>query len=134
MNSNENRYNKMKIGIIGTGNMGRSLGILWAEKGHEVFFASRDSLHGMAIAQTAGHGSKGGTNDEAAAFNDVMLYTTRAIMPSTVLSSTDVLASKVLIDCNNWDIQGRLCLRTNCRIPSRKASSRCTPRSCSQSI
>jgi len=27
----------MKIGIIGSGNMGRSLGILWAEQGHEVF-------------------------------------------------------------------------------------------------
>ena len=28
----------MKIGILGSGNMGRSLGILWAEQGHEVFF------------------------------------------------------------------------------------------------
>jgi predicted dinucleotide-binding enzyme len=27
----------MKIGIIGSGNMGRSLGILWAEQGHQVF-------------------------------------------------------------------------------------------------
>lgn len=94
----------MKIGIIGTGNMGRSLGILWAEQGHEVFFGSRDSQKGLAIAQFAGHGSKGGTNDQAAAFSDVMLYTTRGIMPSAVLSSTDVLAGKVLIDCNNWDI------------------------------
>lgn len=32
----------MKIGTIGTGNMARSLGILWAEKGHQVFFGSRD--------------------------------------------------------------------------------------------
>jgi predicted dinucleotide-binding enzyme len=31
----------MKIGIIGSGNMGRSLGILWAEQGHEVFFGAR---------------------------------------------------------------------------------------------
>jgi 8-hydroxy-5-deazaflavin:NADPH oxidoreductase len=94
----------MKIGIIGTGNMGRSLGILWAERGHEVFFGSRDPQKGKAIAQFAGHGSKGGTNDEVAAFSDVMLYTTRGIMPSAVLSSTDVLSGKVLIDCNNWDI------------------------------
>ncbi|BAZ08893.1 NAD(P)-binding domain-containing protein [Escherichia coli] len=27
----------MKIGIVGTGNMGRSLGLVWAECGHEVF-------------------------------------------------------------------------------------------------
>ena len=31
----------MKIGVIGTGNMGRHLGLLWAEQGHEVFFGSR---------------------------------------------------------------------------------------------
>jgi predicted dinucleotide-binding enzyme len=30
----------MKIGIIGTGNMGRSLGLVWAELGHEVFLGS----------------------------------------------------------------------------------------------
>ncbi|MEM9510477.1 MAG: NAD(P)-binding domain-containing protein [Cyanobacteria bacterium P01_E01_bin.35] len=31
----------MKIGILGSGNMGRSLGILWAEQEHEVFFGAR---------------------------------------------------------------------------------------------
>lgn len=30
----------MKIGIIGSGDMGRSLVILWAEQGHEVFFGN----------------------------------------------------------------------------------------------
>ncbi len=43
----------MKIGIIGTGNMGRSLGILWAERGHEVFFGSCDPQKGKAIAESA---------------------------------------------------------------------------------
>jgi predicted dinucleotide-binding enzyme len=28
----------MKIGIIGTGNMGRSIGIVWQRLGHEVLF------------------------------------------------------------------------------------------------
>jgi predicted dinucleotide-binding enzyme len=31
----------MKIGIVGTGNMGRVLGGLWAVGGHEVFFGAR---------------------------------------------------------------------------------------------
>ena len=31
----------MKIGMIGTGQMGTPLGRLWAEKGHQVFFGSR---------------------------------------------------------------------------------------------
>ncbi|MEJ6481937.1 NAD(P)-binding domain-containing protein [Nostoc punctiforme UO1] len=33
----------MKIEIIGSGNMERSLGILWTEQGHEVFFGSHDA-------------------------------------------------------------------------------------------
>ena len=94
----------MKIGIIGSGNMGRSLGILWAEQGHQVFFGARDAAKGKAVASTAGHGTQGGSNDEAAAFGDVLLYTARGINPAEVLSSTDVLSGKILIDCNNSEI------------------------------
>jgi predicted dinucleotide-binding enzyme len=43
----------MKIGIIGSGNMGRSLGIFWAEQGHEVFFGARTAQKGQAIAKFA---------------------------------------------------------------------------------
>ncbi len=93
----------MKISITGSGNMGRSLGILWAEQGHEVFFGSRDSEKGRSVAELAGHGTRGGTNDEAAEFGEVIFYPVRA-MPSTVLSSTEVLSGKVLIDCNNREI------------------------------
>jgi predicted dinucleotide-binding enzyme len=32
----------MKIGIIGTGNMGRFLGVRWARAGHDVLFGSHD--------------------------------------------------------------------------------------------
>ncbi len=94
----------MKIGIIGSGNMGRSLGILWAELGHQVFFGARDAAKGSWVASLAGHGTLGGTNDEAAAFGNVLLYTVRGINPAAVLSSTDVLSGKILIDCNNFEI------------------------------
>jgi NADPH-dependent F420 reductase len=94
----------MKIGIIGSGNMGRSLGILWAEQGHEVFFGTRDAEKGKAIAEVVGHSTTGGTNDEAAAFGDVLLYTVRGMNPAEVLSSTEVLSGKILIDCNNFDV------------------------------
>ena len=93
----------MKIGTIGTGNMARSLGILWAEQGHEVFFGSRNSAKGKSIAEFAGNRTQGGTNDEAA-FGDVILYSIRDVMPSKVLSSIEVLSGKVLIDCNNREI------------------------------
>jgi 8-hydroxy-5-deazaflavin:NADPH oxidoreductase len=94
----------MKIGIIGSGNMGRSLGLLWAEQGHEVFFGARTAEKGQAVAAFVERGTRGGTNDEAAAFGDVLLYTARGINPGEVLTSVELLSGKILIDCNNFEI------------------------------
>lgn len=94
----------MKIGILGSGNMGRSLGILWAEQKHEVFFGARTAEKGKAIAESAGNNTQGGTNDEAAVFGDVLLYTIRGVNPAEVFTSIDLLNGKILIDCNNYDI------------------------------
>ncbi len=84
--------------------MGRSLGILWAEQGHEVFFGARTSEKGRVVADFAGNRTQGGTNDEAANFGDVLLYTIRGINPADILTSTAVLTNKILIDCNNQEI------------------------------
>ena len=94
----------MKIGILGSGNMGRSLGILWAEQGHAVFFGARTAEKGKAVVESAGNNTQGGTNDEAAAFGDVLLYTIRGVNPAEVLTSVNVLDGKILIDCNNYEI------------------------------
>ena len=94
----------MKIGIIGSGNMGRSLGILWAEQGHEVFFGARTTEKGQEIAAIAEHKTQGGSNDAAAAFGEVLLYTARGVNPAEVFSLIGVLDGKILIDCNNQEI------------------------------
>ncbi len=94
----------MKIGIIGSGNMGRALGILWAEQGYEVFFGARTAEKGKALADIAGHNTQGGTNDEAAAFGEVLLYTVRGVNPAEVLTTIALLDRKILIDCNNSEI------------------------------
>ncbi len=94
----------MRIGIIGSGNMGRSLGILWAEQGHQVYFGSRTKEKGEAVADLAGNSTQGGTNDEAAAFAEVLLYTIRGVNPGEVISNIEILSGKVLIDCNNFEI------------------------------
>jgi 8-hydroxy-5-deazaflavin:NADPH oxidoreductase len=91
----------MKIGIIGSGNMGRSLGILWAEQGHAVFFGARTAEKGKEVAVFAGRGTQGGTNDEAAAFGEVLFYSARGVHPAEVLTSTEVLTGKIMIDPNN---------------------------------
>lgn len=94
----------MKISIIGSGNMGRSLGILWAEQGHQVFFGSRSEEKGKATADFAKNGTSGGTNEEAAVFGDVLLYTARGIHPKEIFTSTEVLSDKIIIDLNNFEI------------------------------
>lgn len=94
----------MKIGILGSGNMGRSLGILWAEQGHEVFFGGRTTEKGKAVAEAAENNTQGGTNDEAAKFGEVLLYTIRGVDPNEVLTSIEVLTDKIIIDCNNYEV------------------------------
>ena len=94
----------MRIGIIGSGNMGRSLGILWAEQGHQIYFGSRSKEKGEAVADLAGNSTQGGTNDEAVAFGEVLLYTIRGVNPAEVISNIEILSGKVLIDCNNFEI------------------------------
>lgn len=94
----------MKIGIIGSGNMGRSLGLLWAEQGHEVFFGARTAEKGQSVAAFVERGTQGGTNDDAAKFGNVLLYTARGVNPQEVITSIEMLSGKILIDCNNFEI------------------------------
>ena len=94
----------MKIGIIGTGNMGRALGLLWAERGHDVLFGART----LEKAKKAAALSKGkaayGTNAEAARHGDVLLYTARGIDPNVVTEQAGLYDDKIVIDCNNSDV------------------------------
>ncbi len=94
----------MKIGIIGSGNMGRALGILWAQQGHEVFFGARTVEKGQEVTAIAGHKTEGGSNEAAAAFGAVLLYPVRGVNPVEVFPSVDILNGKILIDCNNQEI------------------------------
>lgn len=84
--------------------MGRSLGTLWAEQGHEVFFGSRTPDKGKAVAESAGRGFQGGSNNAAAEFGEVLLYTAQGTMPSELFSSPQLLDGKTIIDCNNRQI------------------------------
>ncbi len=103
----------MRVGIVGTGNMGRTLGCGWAVKGHEVFFGARDAFAAQRAADLAraagGPCVYAGSNAEAAAFGDVLLYSPRDVVPSDVVGENlTVFDGKVVIDPNNWPIpEGR---------------------------
>ena len=63
----------MRIGMIGTGNIGFSLGPLLVSHGHEVKFGSRDPDRIRNDVGRFGSGASAGTVREAAQFGDVVL-------------------------------------------------------------
>ncbi len=96
----------MKIGIIGTGNMGRALGLQWASNGHDVLFGSRDPSKAAAVATHSSGRAQAGDFDAAAKFGEVVLYTVRDVLPSTLLQTPTMLSGKIVIDCRNSAILG----------------------------
>jgi len=91
----------MKIGIIGSGNMGRSLGVRFAKVGHQVFFGARRAEAAEDAAALAGEGARAGSNDQAAAFGEVLIWTMRNTDPGQVLSDPRLLDGKTVVDLNN---------------------------------
>ncbi|PZD73299.1 hypothetical protein C1752_02406 [Acaryochloris thomasi RCC1774] len=90
----------MRIGIIGSGNIGGALGRLWAQAGHEVFFSSRNPETLSELVEKAGSNAQAGTAEDAIAFADIIL---EAIpFAATMSLSADALAGKTLITASNY--------------------------------
>ncbi|MEL6964024.1 MAG: NAD(P)-binding domain-containing protein [Pseudomonadota bacterium] len=93
----------MKIGIIGSGNMGRAIGVRLARLGHDVMFGARRPEQSQQASNTAAHGTIGGNTDEAARFGDILVWTIRTPDPSAVFADAEVIDGKIVIDLNNRD-------------------------------
>jgi hypothetical protein len=92
----------MKIGIIGTGNIGGALARLWVNAGHEVLFSSRHPETLQALAQELGSRARAGTPKEAAAFGEVVLVSVPyAATPQIGADYAAELAGKVVLDTGN---------------------------------
>ena len=63
----------LKIGVIGSGRIGGTLGELWVKAGYQVMFSSLDLEHDKELAARLGSGARAGTPAQAAAFGDVLL-------------------------------------------------------------
>ena len=63
----------MKIGIIGTGDIGGALARHWGAAGHQLLISSRHPEQLQSLAKEIGPNVKVGTPKEAAAFGDVVL-------------------------------------------------------------
>ena len=91
----------MKIGIIGSGNVGSALGKIWAAKGHKVMFSSRHPDKIKALAESAGKNASFGLPAEATKFGDVVALAVPWSQAENALLSAGSLEGKILIDCIN---------------------------------
>lgn len=93
---------RMKIGIVGSGRIGGTLGRIWANAGHTVMFSSLDLEHDKALAASVGPNARAGTPREAAAFGEVLLVAVPYhALPSVGKDLAELLKGKVVIDtCN----------------------------------
>lgn len=91
----------MKIGIIGAGMIGSTVGKLWIDAGHEVRFASRHPEELQELAKSLG--ASAGTSAEAAEFGEVVMVTIPlAALPD--LAREVSLDGKIVLDtCNAYE-------------------------------
>lgn len=95
----------MKIGILGTGDVGQALGIGFANLGHDVKMGSRDPNQEKVKAwvNKAGAKASAGTFAEAAAYGELAVLCTiwTGAENAIRLAGPDHLAGKVVIDTTN---------------------------------
>ena len=92
----------LKIGIIGSGRLGGTLGALWLNAGHEIMFSSLDLEHDKALAARLGARARAGTTAEAAAFGDVLLIAVPyAALPQLGRDLADLIKGKAVLDASN---------------------------------
>jgi predicted dinucleotide-binding enzyme len=92
----------LKIGIIGTGEIGGTLATLWVAAGHEVLISSRHPDQLQALARSLGPKAHVGTPREAAVFGDVVLVSVPyAAEPQVGRDLRSELTGKIVLDTGN---------------------------------
>ncbi|MGU3402342.1 NAD(P)-binding domain-containing protein [Methylobacterium brachiatum] len=93
---------KIRIGVIGAGNIGGTIGTLWVKDGHEVMFASRHPDTLAPLIAELGPKAKAGTPDEAIKFGDaVFVAVPYKAYPDLSKDLASALAGKVVLDAGN---------------------------------
>ena len=91
-----------KIGIVGSGNIGGTLGMLLAQAGYEVFYSSRHPDTLKDLVKTAGPKARAGTVADAIAFGDVIVLSLPLMaVPELDAKTRDALKGKIVIDTSN---------------------------------
>jgi 8-hydroxy-5-deazaflavin:NADPH oxidoreductase len=90
----------VKIGILGSGNIGGTLAVAFAKAGHTVFVSSRHPNNLQKLVAEIDRGAQAGTLEEAAKFGDVIVLA----IPwrnKQDLPPADLFSGKVVIDAMN---------------------------------
>lgn len=88
----------MRIAIIGSGNIGGTLGRLWRKAAHDVVFGSRDPARVGEFARSIG--ARAATVDVAAAEGEVVVIATPWRNPES-LPAPESVAGKIVVDTMN---------------------------------
>lgn len=95
----------MKIGILGTGTVARTIGARLIALGHEVKIGSRKlgNENASAFVEKAGHGASAGTFADAAAFGEIVFLAVAGNAALDVVGGAvgANLVGKILIDVTN---------------------------------
>jgi len=91
-----------RIGVIGSGNIGGTIGGLWVKKGHSVFFSSRHPEELKDMIAKLGSLAKAGTVEEAVAFGDVLFIAVPyGAVPQIGKDYSAKMKGKVMLDACN---------------------------------
>lgn len=99
----------MRIGVLGSGQLGAMLGRAWGAMDHEVIFASRDPSQPRVVELAlATPGARTATLPEAHAASDVVLLAVPGSVAQMLVGTFGDWTGKVLIDpTNQLDADGR---------------------------
>jgi len=93
---------KMKIGVIGSGHIGSTVGRLWVMNGHPVFFSSRHPETLKELVEGLGPLAQAGTVEQAIAFGDAILEAVPyGALPQIGKDFGKALTGKVVLDAAN---------------------------------
>ena len=93
---------KTKIGIIGAGHIGGTIGDLWTKAGHPVFFSSRHPEELQDLVARLGALARAGTVDQAIGFGDVVFIAVPyGALPQIGKDYGKSLAGKIVLDADN---------------------------------
>jgi hypothetical protein len=95
----------MRVGVLGTGDVGRALGRAFVTLGHDVMIGSRSAANEKAIAwaKETGPKARAGTFADAAEFGELIVLATLGVANEAALRAAGLerLRGKVIIDTTN---------------------------------